>query len=293
MLSVHTNNHQLFVMQFEANEVKRFFVVPPPGTTWMDVTIKDCRSAKRDGDGTTKLYVLHTVQLLPHTAYRESSAQKYINLLPSQTNICSIALQAGVTCEVVIGRYWATSGLSKADVSIEFHGVRPEPSEICFYSGDSFKLIQVYNDLRDETISPTAKVSSWKTALRPKQEGTISPLGERDIQPWNEKKTFQLILHYEFSQDEKGSFTPRAPTLQGLLYEATYESQLILAYDGDKRYLGFCGMFDDHFVASSHTTCKLTFPVHPSHRCLSQCNQRTEGSRHIEDANPSRRPSNA
>lgn len=155
-----------------------------------------------------------------------------------------------MTCEVDIGRYWATSGVSKADVTIDFRGVRPDPSELCIRAGDSFKLVRVQNDLRDEIISPSAKLSSWKRSLRPKQEGIISPLGERDIQPWNEKKTFQLILHYEFSQDEKCSFTPRAPALQGVLYESTYESQLILAYDGDKRYLGFCGMFDDFLFAS-------------------------------------------
>ena len=206
----------------------------------MDITIKDCRSAKRDGDGTTKLYVLHTVQLLPHIAYRESSTQKYLNLLPSQTSICSVSVETGVTCEVDIGRYWATSGISKADVTIDFRGVRPDPNEVCLRAGDSFRQVQVHSNLRDEIIFPTAKLSSWKSALRPK-EGTISPLGERDVQPWDEKKTYQLILHYEFSQDEKGSFTPRAPALQGVLYESTYESQLILAYDGDKRYLGFCG----------------------------------------------------
>lgn len=215
--------------------------MPPSGSTWMDITVKDCRNAKRDGDGTTKLYVLHTVQLLPHTAYRESSTQKYLNLLPSQTSICSISVEAGVTCEVDIGRYWATWGISKADVTIEFRGIRPSPIELCLRAGDSFKLVQAYSDVRDEVVSPTAKLSSWKTALRPKQEGTISPLGERDVQPWNKKKTYQLILHYEFSQDDKGSFTPRAPALQGVLYESTYESQLILAYDGEKRYLGFCG----------------------------------------------------
>jgi tripeptidyl-peptidase-2 len=208
----------------------------------MDVTIRDGRNAAEDGEAATRLFVLHTVQLLPHAAYRDNAQQKYLHLLPSQTSINSIAVESEVTCEVDIGRYWSTAGVSKADVTIEFRGVRPVPSELSLRSGDSFGLVRVQSDLRDEDISPAAKLIKWKTPLRPKSEGVISPLGERDIQPWNDKKTYQLALHYEFSQDEKGSFTPLAPVLQGVLYESVYESQLMLAYDGDQKYLGYCGM---------------------------------------------------
>lgn len=207
----------------------------------MDVTIRDGRNAAEDGDAATRLFVLHTIQLIPHAAYRDNSQQKYLHLLPSQTSISSIPVESGVTCEVDIGRYWSTAGVSKADVTIEFRGILPVPSEFSLSSGDGFGLVRVHSDLRDEYLSPSARFTKWKTPLRPKSEGTVSPLGDRDVQPWNDKKTYQLVLDYEFSQEEKGSFTPRAPMLQGVLYESAYESQLMLAYDGDKKYLGYCG----------------------------------------------------
>ena len=208
----------------------------------MDLSIKDGRDSSTDVS-TTCMFVLHTVQLIPHAAYRDYSQQKYLNLSPAQTSISSISIESGVTCEVVIGRYWSASGIAKAEVSIEFHGVQPVPSSLAMNSGDTFNVVRVHSDLRDEHISPTGKLTKWKTPIRPKGEGVISPLGERDVQPWDEKKIYQMVLTYEFNQDDKGPFTPRVPALQDVLYESMYESQLILAYDGDKKYLGCCDAY--------------------------------------------------
>jgi tripeptidyl-peptidase-2 len=217
----------------------------------MDITIRDGRSASEGAS--TRLYVLHTVQLIPHAAYRDDTQQKYLNLLPSQTSVTSIAVEAGITCEVDIGRYWSSAGVTKADVSVEFRGVQPIPSVLSMNSGDFFGSVRVHSDLKNELINPSAKLTKWKTAVRPKSEGVITPLGERDIQPWSEKKTYQLVLTYEFTQDDKGAFTPRAPPLQQVLYESIYESQLMLAYDGDKKYLGYCDAFARSITAPKGT----------------------------------------
>jgi tripeptidyl-peptidase-2 len=204
----------------------------------VDVIVHDCRDPSVDPCLSTRLYVLHAVQLIPHAAYRDHAEQKYLSLKPDQSSVSSIPVEAGVTCEIVLGRYWSAAGILKADLKIEFRGVMPVPTSLSFHSGDKFGLVQVQSHLREETISPTAKLDKWRTPLRPKSEGVISPLGERDIHPWNGKKTFQLVLSYEFTQDDQGAFTPVAQALQGVLYESTYESQLMLVYDGEKRYLG-------------------------------------------------------
>lgn len=225
-------------LQLKPTEIKRFFVVPPPGATWMDVIVHDCRDPEEDPCTTSRLYVLHTVQLIPHAAYRDHAEQKYLNLKPDQTSVSSIPVEAGVTCEIDLGRYWSAAGILKADLKIEFRSVLPIPVSLSFHCGDKYGLVQVQSHLKEETISPTAKLDKWRAPLRPKSEGVISPLGERDVHPWNGKTTFQLVLSYEFTQDEQGAFTPLAPALQGVLYESTYESQLMLVYDGEKRYLG-------------------------------------------------------
>lgn len=204
----------------------------------MDVTVHDRRDPKDDPCTSTRMYVLHTVQLIPHAAYRDHAEQKYLSLVPGQTSVSSIPVEAGITCEIDLGRYWSAAGVLKADLTIEFRGVRPVPCELSLHSGDKFGLVRVQSHLKEETINPSAKLDKWRTPVKPKSEGLISPLGERDVHPWNGKKTYQLVLSYEFSQEEQGTFTPVAPALQGVLYESTYESQLMLVYDGDKRYLG-------------------------------------------------------
>ena len=127
------------------------------------------------------------------------------------------------------------------------------PSVVSINCGDAFGLVRIHSELQDELINPCAKLTKWKTAIRPKTEGVITPLGERDLQPWNGKKTYQLVLKYEFTQEDKGSFTPRAPALQEVLYESAYESQLMLAFDGDKKYLGYSDAYPNSITAPKGT----------------------------------------
>jgi tripeptidyl-peptidase II len=221
----------------------------------MDVTVRDCRSINDEPNASSRMFVLHTVRLIPHAAYRDYAEQKYLSLLPNQTNVTSIAVESGITCEVDIARFWSAAGLVKADLTIEFRGVQPIPSTLAMRSGDTFGLVRVESQLMDEYIDPSAKFTKWRTPLKPKAEGTIKPLGERDVLPWNDKKIYQLLLNYEFSQEDKGSFTPIAPALQEILYESTYESQMMMIYDGEKRYLGCVDAYRSSITANKGTVC--------------------------------------
>jgi tripeptidyl-peptidase-2 len=165
-------------------------------------------------------------------------AQKYFHLLPSQTTVTSIRLYSGFTCEVDLARYWSAVGETTVEVQIEFRGFRPIPDVVHLTAGAGGECVRVFSDLKDDSIAPSAKLTKWKTPLRPKEDGVISPLGDRDVFPSTDKRIYQLVLTYEFTQEEAGSFTPRAPVLQGVLYESAYESQLMLIFDDDKKYLG-------------------------------------------------------
>eukprot|EP00624_Nannochloropsis_granulata_P005146 evm.model.NODE_3634_length_32890_cov_30.974672.3 len=77
-------------------EVQRNFLVPPPGTTWMDVTLTDMRSSSaaaaaaaavvaedkdkagngKSKDGSVIIVALQTVQLLPQTPFRDAEFEK-------------------------------------------------------------------------------------------------------------------------------------------------------------------------------------------------------------------------
>ena len=81
--------------------------------------------------------------------------------------------------------------------------------------GDAGSVIRMVSDLADESIQPAAKLTKWWTPLRPNPNPLLAPLGPRDVFPSHETQIYQLLLTYEFSQEEKGSITPRAPTMQG------------------------------------------------------------------------------
>ena len=118
--------------------------------------------------------------------------------------------------------------------------------------------MRVFSDLKDDSIAPFAKLTKWRTPLRPKAEGIFTPLGDRDVFPSTEKRIYQLLLMYEFAQEEAGSFTPRAPTLQGVVYKSAYESQLMLIFDNDKKYLGVVDARPSEIkVPQGHVTIRL------------------------------------
>lgn len=219
--------------------MKRFFLSVPIGATWMDVTVRDGRDPLTEEDSSSRLVALHTVQLLPHQAYRDAEKQKYFNLLPDETTVTSIRVHSGITCELDLARYWSAAGCTKVNASVQFRGVWPVPQELQMVCGGGGSQVRMESHVKDESINPSAKLTKWKTPLRPKSEGVMSPMGEdRDVLPSNEKRIYQLVLTYEFKQEEAGSITPRAPSLQGVLYESAFESQLMMIFDGEKKYLG-------------------------------------------------------
>ena len=226
-------------LTFTPSEVKRFLLSVPLGATWMDVTLQDRRDDA--SDTSARLVVLHSVQLLPHAPYSSAESRKYYNFTPNETKVTSLKVHGGITCELAIARYWNAFGATKVNLSVQFRGVLPTPTQIQLTAGGDGACVRLSSELQNECINPSAKLTHWRTPLRPKTDGgcVIAPLpDERDIIPFTRKHIYEMVLTYEFTQEEAGPLIPRAPALQGYLYESAYESQLMLFFDGDKKYLG-------------------------------------------------------
>lgn len=218
--------------------MKRFFLNVPSGATWMDVTVKDERNIEVDEETSSRLLVLHTLQLLPNNAYRDAEEKKYFRLMPSQETVSSIAVHAGITCEMDLARYWSAQGRTKVTASVRFRGVTSVPDSITMLCGGGGGKVRLHSSLADEFVLPKAALKTWLRPLSPVKAGVIAPCDERDVLTFNSKQIHQLVLEYEFENKEAGSFTPRAPALQGVLYEAAFESQMMLIFDEDKRNIG-------------------------------------------------------
>ncbi len=199
--------------------------------------MRDKRHVDVDKETSTRLMVLHTLQLLPHNAYRDAEEQKYFNLLPSEETVTSIPVHPGITCELDLARYWNTQGKTQVEVDVKFHGVVPVPNQLTMVSGGGGVKARLHSNIHDEFVLPKAKLSKWRSPISP-VSSAISPCDERDVLTSNNQQVHQLVLTYEFENKEAGSFTPRCPALQGFLYESAFESQMMLAFDEDKKYLG-------------------------------------------------------
>jgi len=225
-------------LEFTPSEVKRHFLNVPKGATWMDVTTKDCREAKIEKDLSSRQLILHTVQMLSHRAYRDAEVKRRLNFSPSQEIITSIPVHPGITCELALARDWSAVGTPSVEVSVSFRGVSVNPTSLTITGGGGGARAQLMSNMKDEYILPSAKLTTWRTPISPISEGLISPCDERDILITGSTQIYQLVLTYEFEQKEPGNITPLAPALQGYLYDSGFESQLMLVFDKDKRYLG-------------------------------------------------------
>lgn len=235
-------------LEFDFNEVKRFFLDVPTGASWMDVTVKDCREQSVDKENSSRLVVLHTIQLLPHNAYRDAQTQKYLSLLPSEETVTSIPVHPGVTCELALARYWSAQGSTKVNVNIEFRGVTASPNKLTITAGGGGARTRLFSGLRNQDIKPEAKLTLWRTPMSPKKS-IITPCDERDVLPADNKQIHQLIVTYEFEQKEDGTLKLICPALQGYLYESAFESQMMLAFDENKHFLGINDAWPDEFHA--------------------------------------------
>ena len=272
LLPVHGGVRRLGVHAFSSGQVERHFLVPPRGTTWMDVTLTDLRShtpttgaggagteavadvqgpgpegagggaaGVGERDGRVVIVALQTVQLLPHTPFRDAEFERYVSLAPGQRETYSVLVQAGTTVELALAQYAISEGRASVALDVEFRGLAPRVPEVTLVGGQGFASVAVDALVHDEELAPSAKLDRWQTRLAP-ASAVVGPLGAaRDVLP-DGKQVYQLVLEYRFSVAEAGGeeVTPRAPLLNGVLYESPFEAQFFMAYDGSKKLLG-CG----------------------------------------------------
>lgn len=243
-------------------EIERRFIVPPEGTQWMDVIIKDLRpetpntSISNTGgslsddtftypqggghgqksDPVGRVIVLHTVQNVPHTPYRDLEKDVYLQLKPGQIEVYSIRVEGTSPIEVTLSQYWNTFGVTPVSCTINFCGVCPSNEQVLLHTGCGHTKILLDSKLRPEEISISSKLSTWQQKLSSTTQ-LIVPLGERDIAP-DSRQIYSLVMEYSFNQSEPADVTPEIPTLNNYLYEGVVDGQMVMIYDANKRLIG-------------------------------------------------------
>ncbi|CAM9827501.1 unnamed protein product [Phaeothamnion confervicola] len=245
-------------LAFAPGQVVRSFLAPPP-CAWMDFTVRDTRlttagtaeasavAASADAgeppgptgtaDGTRRLMVLHSMQLLPQSPYREVQKNAYLYLNPGQTEVVSVRVVSQATVEVAIAQYWNASGPGGVTVDMVYRGVVPSTEKVCMHGGSRQAKVLLWSHATLEQVEPSATLTKWLAKITP-CSAIVSPLGPRDVLPDGRQQIYQLVLEYAFSQAEAGEVTPRLPALNGFLYESAFEHQFHMVFDGSKKLLG-------------------------------------------------------
>ena len=221
---------------FGPAETYRFFVTPPPGATYCDITVKDCRDAS--DDDSSRLVVLHAVQILPHTPYRDREKQRYLNLNPGKVTVTSVRIVPDFTIEITLARYWSALGLTEVSCDVSFGGVLPTPNKVHITQAGEGRHVTVQSLVRDENVSPSIKLSKWETYLRPTDSSISALPGDRNVLLDGVTRTYGLTLTYKLKLDEDCDATFRAPMLNGYLYESAMEAQMSMIYSESKKLLG-------------------------------------------------------
>ncbi|ETW08521.1 hypothetical protein H310_01084 [Aphanomyces invadans] len=222
------------VKELEPANISRTFYQVPAGATWVNVSVS--RRPKSAQEPAAALYSLHLMQLEKYERQGATSLQKnfYLNTTGQVTH--SFAVKGLATLELCLAQYWNSIGSSTVHLEVDFRGIVPDERSVHVTGGVGSTKVNLFAHLRSESIEPSAVLNKWTQRLRP-DSAVVSTLGSRDVFDDN-RHVYQLVLTYSFEKAEEGKITPSLPLLNGRLYESPFESQLILIFDTNKKYLG-------------------------------------------------------
>eukprot|EP00058_Branchiostoma_floridae_P017807 XP_002603296.1 hypothetical protein BRAFLDRAFT_119705 [Branchiostoma floridae] len=215
---------------FKPGQVHRRFIDVPLGATWAEVTIQSLSPE------TVGRFILHMVQLQPHSAYRTHESYKFFNLTELGEVSYTCPVLEGVTVEVCLARWWASLGEVNVNYNVTFHGLQPSVTTLNLHAADGITRVDVKSPLKHEDVQPSIKLEHGVCPIRP-SEFKIRPLGDRDVLPPN-RPSYELVLTYNYHQTKTCEVMPHCPTLCDLLYESDYDSQLWMLFDSNKQLMG-------------------------------------------------------
>ncbi|MCH7725669.1 MAG: S8 family serine peptidase, partial [Planctomycetes bacterium] len=215
---------------FKPGQIERRFVDVPENATWADLTL---RAGKNDE---SRLMVLHTLQRLPHSTYRDWGGRHYIRLLPGSEAVRSFRVAGGHTLEVCLAQFWSSLGESEFDVELKFHGLLPSESPLLLDGSQLSSRVDVKAPHQKERLAPAAKLTTLRHAIRPSDSSIRALSADRDGLP-DERQIQEMLLTYNFELDAASEVTPRITLDHHDGSWRAWESHLWQVFDENKKLL--------------------------------------------------------
>ncbi|MGB0583251.1 MAG: tripeptidyl peptidase II, partial [Limisphaerales bacterium] len=212
-------------LKFSAGELERRFIAVPAGAEWADL-----RVVTRDQEAGRRM-VVHGVQKVPGRGYSSAQSHQYLTLKDNDERVISFPVTAGRTLELCLGQYWSSLGEGEYTCELRFHGLTPSSRHIYVDGSESATRVDVRSDLRNEEISPSGSLTTWRQTMLP-ADFKLRPLdGRRDRLP-NDRQIYAADLTYNITAESSG----KARLSYALNDEM--ESGIFVLYDAQKRRLG-------------------------------------------------------
>eukprot|EP00931_Biecheleriopsis_adriatica_P051346 TRINITY_DN29771_c0_g1_i1.p1 TRINITY_DN29771_c0_g1~~TRINITY_DN29771_c0_g1_i1.p1 ORF type:complete len:1260 (+),score=292.17 TRINITY_DN29771_c0_g1_i1:143-3781(+) len=210
--------------------IHRSFVAVPAGCTWAEMTL-----TTKAFTGANRVMIVHVLQDIPHVPGSKSREEFAFVFPVAGVQKRSFRVEASATLEVTLAQNWSSLGETEADLEVSFHGITPEVSTISMSTEKPCVCVHVTSGPGAVLVKPSASLTVHRTVLRPKSS-SIQPGGERDVFPEG-KVVYELLLEYDWKLAEGGDVTPQALLLNDRLYESVFESQLLMVFDSNKRFV--------------------------------------------------------
>lgn len=204
-----------------------------------------CATAPASADGSKdsapRMMIMHALQLIRGSAYRDNEKRSYVTLTPGSRHTISFPVLGGVPMELYLGRYWSTLCASSSSsafvpipmkVKVKFSTLAVPQSVLLKWGcrvSDAVKISTTRACVASQEVSVSAKLDTVLSTIKP-SGFKLQALGERD-RMFNGDRIYSLVLEYVIEQDQPSAeVTPSWPALNEHLYESSLFSQLSQIY---------------------------------------------------------------
>lgn len=247
-------------IEFQPNTIRRDFILVPNRATW---AVLRMRSTEKDREKDIGKFFVHTMQLRPKTSCRLLENMKILAVNSDSDSTLHFTCEEDNILELCVAKYWSNYGTTHIKYSLEFHGIQAiSASPYIMQAAHGIHKMD-FVALNREELQPQIQLKVAAVVLRP-NDSRITPLSAtRDVIPEG-RQIYQNLLTYTLQVSKAQEISLYAPLFSPLLYESEFESQLWMAFDGNKGFIT-CGDSHSHKVYTKFEKGEYTIKLQVRH----------------------------
>nr|NP_594951.1 tripeptidyl-peptidase II Tpp2 [Schizosaccharomyces pombe]Q9UT05.1 RecName: Full=Tripeptidyl-peptidase 2 homolog; Short=TPP-2; AltName: Full=Multicorn protease [Schizosaccharomyces pombe 972h-]CAB55179.1 tripeptidyl-peptidase II Tpp2 [Schizosaccharomyces pombe] len=227
-------------VSFEPTLIKRHFLVPPKGATYVEIRVK----ATSELESTNMLWI-SVNQTIPQTKLNEASTELIMPVTQNEVTTKLVSIDDSYTLELCMAQWWSSLEPMVLDIDVNFHGIKVvNGKEINLISSQGLKRVDCAS-IRRENFKPDITLKDYVDSFKPTNT-VIKPLGDRDIMP-DGQQLFELMATYSVEISEKTELKADFAVPHNM-YDNGFNGLFFMVFDSQKQRVHYGDMY-----TSSHT----------------------------------------